>query len=639
MAVNGIAAEFFIDDRKATAAIDSFVAKMDAANAKMNGLGSGTSFARNFGTELERASQIQAKFYAAQADGGTHFKNLATQARNAAGGFKLAAHQAGQLSFQLNDIATMTAMGASPLQIITSQGGQIYQIFGSVNNMLDFTQAKLAAVGLSLGSLGLFAGVAAAGYAVVKWSESVLESAKKRLRTEEMIAGAMNRQLILGGQISENFAKQEKLQAEDRDFDKFKDGASIEQLQRRYDDLKRLQDIGGNTEVIVGEDGKVDAVKSEASKRRVAQMLALKAQIDKVRQDTTAADNKSFSDRNEAWKKSQADEIRFEQERAARRKEAAARFAADVKAGITKAEQYGKTVRDLFDNLAARAGERNPFVRVFADAAKAIDNVRENTKGLSKDLQAAAVAQQTFLNFRALQEARLNNRFASYDLRDDADKFRRPSLEDEQRAFNRRISDSSGQSTNPDVELNRLREATRLGLSYQPNLDRSLPQINEAIQNILDSTVTVEQERLRRRFDDQIDIAYRPGMSQEDKALADKKIIELTQGVNPNDLTGRQREIAAEAREREAVRLENYERDAARERTNQTTLQKQIAADISRLVTVAKTQGTKGVEARINIVDGTSNGLQVKQTSRPTPEDTAEIYRGDLSFLNEYGRP
>jgi phage-related minor tail protein len=39
--------------------------------------------------------------------------------------------QIGNLSYQLNDIATMALMGASPFQILASQGGQIYQILGS----------------------------------------------------------------------------------------------------------------------------------------------------------------------------------------------------------------------------------------------------------------------------------------------------------------------------------------------------------------------------------------------------------------------------------------------------------------------------------------------------------------------------
>lgn len=43
----------------------------------------------------------------------------------------IAGYQVRNLGFQLNDVATMLAMGASPFQILASQGGQVYQILAS----------------------------------------------------------------------------------------------------------------------------------------------------------------------------------------------------------------------------------------------------------------------------------------------------------------------------------------------------------------------------------------------------------------------------------------------------------------------------------------------------------------------------
>jgi len=41
---------------------------------------------------------------------------------------KLSGTQIQQLGFQINDMATMAAMGANPMQILASQGGQIAQV-------------------------------------------------------------------------------------------------------------------------------------------------------------------------------------------------------------------------------------------------------------------------------------------------------------------------------------------------------------------------------------------------------------------------------------------------------------------------------------------------------------------------------
>lgn len=87
----------------------------------------------------------------------------------------LSSYQLANLSFQINDVATMAAMGARPLQILASQGGQIYQILsqgqGGVRASLSYlletvtgliTPFRLAAAGATA--------LAAAGVAIgVSW--------------------------------------------------------------------------------------------------------------------------------------------------------------------------------------------------------------------------------------------------------------------------------------------------------------------------------------------------------------------------------------------------------------------------------------------------------------------------------------
>ena len=100
------------------------VADLARANTALSGLGAANA---GFGGDIraqERAAMLMSTLgqRAAAAAGGVN--SLAN-----AGG--LAAHQFASLGFQINDVVTMLAMGASPFMIIASQGGQIYQILGS----------------------------------------------------------------------------------------------------------------------------------------------------------------------------------------------------------------------------------------------------------------------------------------------------------------------------------------------------------------------------------------------------------------------------------------------------------------------------------------------------------------------------
>ncbi|TDT94551.1 lambda family phage tail tape measure protein [Azorhizobium sp. AG788] len=55
---------------------------------------------------------------------------------SAASGSKLAAHEVQNLTFQLNDAATMLASGSSPFQVMATQGGQVYQVLSGAQGGL-----------------------------------------------------------------------------------------------------------------------------------------------------------------------------------------------------------------------------------------------------------------------------------------------------------------------------------------------------------------------------------------------------------------------------------------------------------------------------------------------------------------------
>ena len=65
--------------------------------------------------------------------------------RRAAEAMKLTAYEARNLGFQVNDVATMLAMGASPMQVLASQGGQVLQILqGSAGGLKGFAAGVAA---------------------------------------------------------------------------------------------------------------------------------------------------------------------------------------------------------------------------------------------------------------------------------------------------------------------------------------------------------------------------------------------------------------------------------------------------------------------------------------------------------------
>lgn len=108
-------------------------------------------------TETERAASIQ-RTKDAFAQQVVMLRGL-EQARRTLSTFDLS-----NLSFQVNDIITMMAMGAPPMQVFASQAGQIYQILSTREGGLV---AGIQALGGSLGGLVTPAGLAVTAIAAV----------------------------------------------------------------------------------------------------------------------------------------------------------------------------------------------------------------------------------------------------------------------------------------------------------------------------------------------------------------------------------------------------------------------------------------------------------------------------------------
>lgn len=194
-----------------------------------------------------------------------------------------------QLSFQLNDIATMFSLGARPMQIFASQSGQVIQ---SVQMMTGGT-SKLAAF------LGGPWGIAITSAAVVltpfiaKLFETAFAADEARDALDRLIKKrreeAAERTELAQSQIGLNKLTEERLALE----------VKIESQRRRnrasggnedqflYRDLKRLNEL--NQQILEGEAGiRIERNKSaEDDRRNTEEMIAARA---KLAGATTAAD-------------------------------------------------------------------------------------------------------------------------------------------------------------------------------------------------------------------------------------------------------------------------------------------------------------------------------------------------------------
>lgn len=106
---------------------------------------------------------------------------------------KLSRHAMQNLAFQLNDVATMAALGADPMRILASQGGQVYQ---TLSMQPGGVGSAVAALGRQLSALLTPMRLAGAGFGILGATAFA-----SMLRAESSIA-ATERALIGVGQAS-----------------------------------------------------------------------------------------------------------------------------------------------------------------------------------------------------------------------------------------------------------------------------------------------------------------------------------------------------------------------------------------------------------------------------------------------------
>lgn len=450
-----------------------------------------------------------------------------------------------------------------------------------------------AAIGISTAGLAVFGAIAAAGVGLVKLSEHLRDEAKKRLGYEEAIAIAVNKQILAGKEVLTNFAKAREEAQFQRDFQRDLVRLTAEELEHRralQEFFLKANPTGENADRQKGVISKIDA------------------QLDRLKQQKQAQVDNAFNQRNENFKRAQREQAEFERKRLE-----------SINAGRAKIDELGKSTDEFFARLFVLKGANNPFVAVFTEAADAIEQTRLATALLSKDLQKQAADMVAAQNANALFSARLDTALKSNDLRQDARAFRNAgSVFDTARAdllartaiekFQRETA--AGLFRNPDrlaIFGPGASNKTQLDLfNFRRQQDEAggifrNPIFDEERRRQLSAADPSSELTAQDRLDKQLAIIR--GLKPENefqRAEADRKIIALTQGLNPADLSDAQRNAAAAARENEAARLDNAETAAKAERADNAAIQKSIDKNIADLLKIAKSEGLTGVIRIIN---------------------------------------
>lgn len=531
--------------------------------------------------------------------------------------------EASRASFELDKLQRkIDRVGAGRAARLPSAAGGPSGISGSaigqVGSLLGIAGASefgtlLGGTALSTGFLAVAAPIAAVGALIVNYSKEAREEAERRLKAELAVVEAVNRALIAQKEQLKDFREADALRQRQRQFEaSFNDISDRDSLRRQAATLTQLRDLNPTGERAQQYDRDIQAIES-----RIASL------DDRAK----ASADEAFNQRNENFKKSQ------EQARELDRKRLQS-----VNEGRQRVNEFGKTIDDLFANLLAKQGETNPFVRVFTEAEQSIKSVRIATSALSADLQKQAADMVAAANANALFGARLDSRLAAVNLRADAAAFRESGStkagdEIGNRAlarFKRELSEGvfrnldnltvfwSGSDVSAKTALEifdfQRRQERRGGLFRNPDFDA---EQRAAI------AARPENQTAGDRLDKQLAAlrSLRPENEQQ-RGEIDRRIIALTQGLNPNDLTDAQRNAAAQARENEAVRQENAERDAKIERQQAAELQKSIDANIAELLRIAQKDGLTGV---IRIINEAEDKATVSVGQRPTARDVTAL--------------
>lgn len=328
----------------------------------------------------------------------------------------------------------------------------------------------------------------------------------------------------------------------------------------------------------------------------------------------------------------------------------------EIKKAKEKVKDLEKTYISTFESLYSRTGASNPFVAIFSEADKSLKELRQNLRGLPKELQDAALITQKELNSNSLFAARLESKISAYDLSEDAKNFRNPRESEADRAArtDRTINDYLARNRDNNIAggLNAGNDYLRRNPKAldDPKLKQNiyeyavLDNVTRAGYNPKDFIPFLAQERLRGgkdlsakdRLNSKLDLIFSSdSRNAEQQSLADRQFLAVAKTVDPRELDARQREAAAIASEREARRVQSSEKDAQAERKQLISIQTKVYEETKALRQIAEKEGSQGV---LRIINESSKQISYRET--PSPKDTMASMNPNLSlgFFNGKNR-
>lgn len=490
------------------------------------------------------------------------------------------------LARQGADVFTQLGSGQGIGITAVQQGPQIIEAMAMSGGQLAAAMTATKAAVIAMAPV-MAAGAVAIGL-TYKITGDIRKEAERRLKTEEAIAAATNRQYL-----------------------------AIEKAKKEYEELVKAQTAG-----FVREDRQ--ATLATLTNERLRERKALLAEL--IRLNPTSADAGAMTneildinsqlranDRTAGASRTQhwADQLRAAQRRdLAAAAEAAKRRADDIKKAQEQANELGETWRDVFRSLSIQQGSDNPFVKVFFDADDAITKLKASIKGLPLEMQAAALASQRAFNATQLFGEQVNSAFRAFDLRETAARFR-----DGDGSERRNLRQTSLDRYIADFERTRSSRNVRANEEYIARIRRSIGQ---------DGNLTA-QERLDRQLS--IIGGFSPRNGQE-QSILDRRVLGIASGLNPADLRNDQRDAIAAAAERQAEVEARSQMEGLKAQQASAAFLQNISAYVDDLKQTATKGGTAALNSALNITvrDETQDGVRTERIGEGTQADVAANY-------------
>ncbi|HMO80264.1 MAG TPA: hypothetical protein PKD24_05695 [Pyrinomonadaceae bacterium] len=458
-----------------------------------------------------------------------------------------------------------------------------------------FEMSRLAGLStVGAGAVGLAAGLAA------REVERATKAARERLAEEERIGAAHNDQMLTLQRLTVEADKLRQIASERRqiDLEITRDARSLTALTERQARLMaERQPLPQRAMIDAAITGK------PIDNKRLIEIDRQLSLLDPMIEDARRRRTGFMTDEIEANR-------RFFAERAQRERE----WQEQVKQGQDRVKELGQTWREAFTSLTAQANRDNPIVKVFQDADKAMRELRENVKGLPKELQRAAIQSQQAFNASQLFGARVDSALSAVNLRDMAARFR------DDTADRRRFSEDV-------LARDRAEFERRQGLGENFNVDAVRESLNQRERFI---NLRFREETPSERLDRQIEAIRRISPADDaQRAIADQRILNLASGLDPNDLRRDQRESIAQIADRAAEREERRFKDAQKIQQNQERFLRSIDENIQKFLQKAARGGVQAVQQAVDITVRDETG-SARIERRASAEDTADYYAGTL---------